>query len=371
MAHEGVATFAGKTRASISEWYGHRAAEVDQGAAAAAEGLYYAAQNGFLALGIPEELGGNGGTLEAMAEAIGLVSSQCLTSGFLLWCHRMACEYLVQSGNDFLLRDILPQLLSVQRFGATGLANAMKHAASLEELKVRAERDREGVLLNGGIPWSSNLVGDQFVVVVAAATPSGSALLVAVPGNSPGVKRGSYFPLTALGGTCSTSLHFESVHLGQEWLIAVDANALLPRLRRVFLVLQSALAWGLAEAALQNVIPRLTGPRSLLKEGADRHASELVRLKDEVRLLSHRQRWDENDLYRALKARKELAELAVASVWLELEAVGGAGYIAHCHTARRLREAAFLPIQSPSLVHLRHELEHFDTPASTGKGVSS
>ena len=51
-------------------------------------------------------------------------------------------------------------------------------------------------------------------------------------------------------------------------------------------------------------------------------------------------------MYRALKVRKELAELAVQAVWLELETAGGAGYLSESDTARRLREAAFFPCKA-------------------------
>ena len=99
-------------------------------------------------------------------------------------------------------------------------------------------------------------------------------------------------------------------------------------------------------------MPRLSGPRVVLETASSSWTREFDRLVGELRTLAagglagHR-------VYRALRARKELAELAVAAVWLELEAAGGAGYLSESETARRLREAAFFPVQSPSLVQLR------------------
>ena len=40
--------------------------------------------------------------------------------------------------------------------------------------------------------------------------------------------------------------------------------------------------------------------------------------------------------------------------------MGGAGYVAKSPTARRLREASFLPVQSPTEGHLRYELSKYD-----------
>jgi hypothetical protein len=58
--------------------------------------------------------------------------------------------------------------------------------------------------------------------------------------------------------------------------------------------------------------------------------------------------------------------LAAASRVLASSAAltGGRGYLTASATNRRLREAAFLPVQSPSEVQLLRELEQFgDHPA--------
>lgn len=54
--------------------------------------------------------------------------------------------------------------------------------------------------------------------------------------------------------------------------------------------------------------------------------------------------------------RLEGSNIAVAATRLEAMLRGGAGYAASSATNRRFREAAFLPIQSPSEGQLRWEL---------------
>ena len=49
-----------------------------------------------------------------------------------------------------------------------------------------------------------------------------------------------------------------------------------------------------------------------------------------------------------LRLRLDAMSTAVRAVQLELSALGGRGYLADSPTARRLREAAFLPVQSPT-----------------------
>ncbi len=57
--------------------------------------------------------------------------------------------------------------------------------------------------------------------------------------------------------------------------------------------------------------------------------------------------------------RLEVAKMAQQAVDVELRVAGGRGYRASSPTARRVREAAFLPIQSPTEGHLRFELDSF------------
>ncbi|HEY9752214.1 MAG TPA: hypothetical protein V6C46_04655, partial [Coleofasciculaceae cyanobacterium] len=52
-----------------------------------------------------------------------------------------------------------------------------------------------------------------------------------------------------------------------------------------------------------------------------------------------------------------LTRLALDLVWLELEVKGGSAYFKPSGTARRLREVAFLPVLTPSLVQLETELQ--------------
>lgn len=377
-------------RREVASWFANRARSVDRCQEPAQEGLHMLAARGLLSRGVPEALGGDGGGLMEMAEVIAAVAGSCLTSAFVLWCHRMFLEYVSSSGNPFLLEEVLPRALRVERFGATGLANAMKHVALLEELRVTAEPRDGGYLLSGKLPWVSNLVGDRFVVAVAARSGS-SITIIAVPGDIPGVRPGPRMPLFGLEGTASASLLFDEVQLDAKWAITRDGGAFLAKVRPVFLILQSALAWGLAESALASVYEKLSGPRRILEKEAERLDQALDRLVTELRAIAgvydagaswpNRSEHDgtpseangrQDLLYRSLKVRKELAELAVESTWLELEAAGGAGYLSESDTARRLREAAFFPVQSPSLVQLRAELARYEealAPAAGAQGL--
>ncbi|MER7132063.1 hypothetical protein [Streptosporangium saharense] len=82
-----------------------------------------------------------------------------------------------------------------------------------------------------------------------------------------------------------------------------------------------------------------------------------VRLADVRGRARHAQRApDQADPRAVTQLRFDAAELTLAATRLEATARGGLGYVTSSPTNRRLREAAFLPAQSPSEVQLRWEL---------------
>lgn len=344
------------TRTALRVWYGARACEVDTMAASAHDGLLHASQLGVLSLGIDESLGGAGGTVEEMAETISIIASRCMTSAFVMWCHRMLISYIAHGESQFLIDEILPDILSVKRLGATGLANAMKHAASIEELSVHAELEGDKVRLNGGIRWASNLVDERFIIGVAAKVEGQSPIIVAIPADTPGVKAGTHYPLFGLQGTCSSSLELNDVVLDKKWVITWDLFSFIEQIRPEFIMLQSALGWGLASAAFESIERTKARSKPSLQKRIQKLRGRYDALVLNVQEMSCLPTWNTHEKYRGLKTRKEIAELAVETVWLELEAAGGRGYMGASDTARRLRESAFLPVQSPSLVQLTDEL---------------
>jgi alkylation response protein AidB-like acyl-CoA dehydrogenase len=81
----------------------------------------------------------------------------------------------------------------------------------------------------------------------------------------------------------------------------------------------------------------------------------MVRLKFHHNLETRGAGTPERELVRL---RLDYARLATATIGLEAKVVGGRGYVTTSPTARRLREATFLPIQAPTEGQLWWELAH-------------
>jgi alkylation response protein AidB-like acyl-CoA dehydrogenase len=182
-------------------------------------------------------------------------------------------------------------------------------------------------------------------------------LVAALPSDRPGLRRSGDLDLIALRGTHTAALQIDELALDEADVIALDARAWLPGVRPAFLGLQCGLSIGLARTSLA-VARQLGGAaRAVLEEPVARAQAAL----DEA-AAGLRAGLDAGDFVAApvplFRLRIRLAEIALAAVQLELQASGGRAYHRDqpLGFARRWREAAFLPIVTPSLVQLQGEL---------------
>lgn len=321
-----------------------RAAAVDAGEDDVRTGVRALGSRGLLSL--------DRDRLVEQAAVLREVAALDMATAFSAWAQRMTIDYISAWGSQALRAGFLGELTSGSRAGATALAGAFQDALGLKELGVTAREDGGDVVLDGVVPWASNLF-DAAVVVLPARTADGGRRIVAVTTDLEGVRRARQPELLALCGTASTTLFLDAVRIPRGWVLTDDVGGFLADVRPAFLLLQTAFCLGIADAALAAAEGRHTGPATVLAddhaalsarrdEAADRHAelcAALPREPDDVTRL-----------------RLEAGRLGVDAVRHEATVRGGGGYLAGAPTARRLREAAFLPIQSPTEAQLRWEL---------------
>lgn len=318
--------------------------------------LQWLSKEGYLQQGVPREYGGSGGRLWEAVQAIAEVSEECLTSGFLFWCQRVFIEYLLHTDNEQLRGSLLPDMLTLRRAGATGLSNAMKHLGGLEPLRTQAEYTDDGVVLEGFLPWVSNLQPQRFVVAVAAQLGDGGALVAAVPAEAEGVQRGEDLQLLGLQSSQTATLTLSRVFLPRFWLLGDDAHQFLARVRPRFLLLQCGLPMGIAQRALQEAQAKMHSAKRVLQDRADALCQQWQALREHTRALAVQEQLPVSVLPELFQTRIRWVRLAVQAVHLEVEATGGAAFLRDSDTARRLREVAFLPVLTPSATQLALQL---------------
>lgn len=311
-------------------------------AALGAQGLFHA--------------GGVGTDLAPMVRTIERVATGSLAVGFSAWAHRMAIEYVSLAAADFRA-EYLAELTGGHRPGVTAMAAGLKQAAGLGEVPLRATNQGDGLSISGPIRWASNVFPDALMVVPACGA-DGTTYVVAIEVCANGVRIQRPPDLMALTATASTSLHLDDVRVPMEHVISTDLQGFVRRIRPAFLLLQTAFCSGVSVAALE-------GARAAHGILAAQFSTEL----DDITRRSHalRERLytfaavpSAPDIADLLRLRLDAAGLAGAASRLEVTLSGGAGYALGTPANRRFREAAFLPIQSPSEGQLRWELKQYE-----------
>ncbi|BBX96713.1 acyl-CoA dehydrogenase family protein [Mycobacterium lacus] len=307
---------------------------------------------GLLGVGAP---GNADGRLAQMADVIRLISGECMSTGFSVWANRMAVEYLLTAGTPYSRAAVKP-LLAGTALGITGMAAAFKDAAGCGCLELTATTVPGGYRLNGSIRWASNLYEDS-MLVTAARTERGDKLIVALPLNAPGITVGHHFKLLAMDSTASSYLELSEVEIAEGQVLSTDFDGFLDAVRPTFLVLQSAMCLGLARTAITQSRLGLTGVNSVFTPDVDLLAGKLTLAETTLASLASAVGGTRPPSRKELLSlRLSAAEIASACAALEIRTAGGKGYASRTPASRRYREAAFVPVQSPSEAQLRWEL---------------
>lgn len=307
-----------------------------------------------VAVGVPEVMGG---TIADAIDTVAAVAQRSLTAAFVLWGHRTFIEYVLQSDNDALRARWLTPLLDGEVAGATGLSNAMKYLSDIEPLQMHAARSGDAFVLNGSLPWITNLRREGFIAAAAFDHDDGTPPSVfAIPHDARGVERSDDLDLIGLRASNTAALRVSDTVLDESYRLAADAPAWLARVRPAFLGLQCGMSIGLARRALLATLDASAPSRASL--GAEIRELETT-LADQAAQLKRGVL--DGTFFRSpatmFELRIALVETVSQAVSLEVQATGGRGYLrGQSGSARRVREASFIPIVTPSLVQLKSQL---------------
>ena len=309
------------------------------------------AAEGLLDLGLDR----SNGTYLDQVRVLAELARGCMTTAFSAWAHRMTVEYVAgYAGERFA--DIAEQLRRAERVGSTAMAGTFRAATGQAELTVDLQRAQDGTLrANGFISWASNLYDDA--VVVTGMLHEGRRKIVLFTVNQDGVEVLPTENLLALDASKSGALRLTDVVISPENILDVDFATFVQHVRPTFLTFQSAFCVGLAAASLSE-IHELTGVAVSLQDRLAQSRAELARVSN---LVEHVATWlahREGDVpTHVVRLRLDAAHLATAATQLELAIRGGQAFGAKSPTARRVREALFLPVQSPTEAQLQWELQ--------------
>jgi alkylation response protein AidB-like acyl-CoA dehydrogenase len=299
-------------------------------------------------------------------EAMAIAGEVCLSTAFLMWCQSACGWYLESSENGALRADMLPRVAAGQILGGTALSNPMKFLSGIEPLQLVGTRVPGGYRVRGQLPWVSNLgAGHVFGLVFRPddggdGGDGGRAVMALMSCDAEGLTltQGAHF--TALEGTRTFALRFDDVFVPEDRILADPAGPYLARIKAGFILMQTGMGIGLVAGCIdimQRANRSLAHVNCFLDDRPEMLEDELAALRADVHRLGSTP-WERDPAYlrQVLQARLRVGEMSIRAASAALLHAGARGYLVRAPAQRRLREAYFVAIVTPSIKHLRKEL---------------
>ncbi|MCG9893604.1 MAG: acyl-CoA/acyl-ACP dehydrogenase [Thermosynechococcaceae cyanobacterium MS004] len=328
-----------------------------------AEFMHLAGRLGAFGQAVSPEYGGMGNGLRGALQAIELISQECLCTGFMAWCQVACTWYMQNSDNLYLKKNILPQVATGKLLGGTGLSNPMKHFAGIEKIALVAERQPGGYVLNGLLPWVSNIGAGHHFGIAAQIQGSDEYLMAIVSDELQGLTLRCNAHFIALEGSNTFSCMFRDVFVPDELILAAPSDAYVNRIRPGFILTQVGMGLGLVAGCLEIMVrsnQRYGHVNCFLDDCVEELSIELQQAQSKSYQLADlvdQQTSVDRVLFREVVQMRILAsELSLRASQSAMLHCGARGYLQGAAVERKLRESYFVAIVTPATKQLKKML---------------
>ena len=302
------------------------------------------------------------GSIAAAVRAMAAVGETCMSTAFCVWCQDTCGWYLEQTPNAALRDRLQPGIASGETLGGTGLSNPVKALAGIESFRLRGSRVEGGWCVTGVLPWVSNLgdghwFGTVFDVREEGAGDHRVMAMFCCGQNGVEIRQNVHF--VALEGTATYSIRFRRAFLPDADVLADPIDAVMPRIRPGFVLLQTGMGFGViagAAAQMRRDDVSYAHTNRYLPYGASFFEDEGARLMDELAELADQPGSGRDYLRAVLGLRLAVSELTLAATQAGVLHGGARGYLENSAVERRQREGNFVALITPSIRHLRQEI---------------
>ncbi len=305
----------------------------------------------------------------AAIQAVTEVSRVCAATGFMVWCQAACTLYMEQSGNPALMGQALERHVAGDSLGGTALSNPMKAMTGIEQMLLKARKVAGGYVVNGTLPWVSNLGSGHYfggaASVIDADGPTHEIMFM-VPCDDPAIELRECPSFAGMEGTGTWGVRFTDFFVGAERLIADPVRPFLDKVRASFILLQVGMGLGVTQGAIDtmwDVEQQLGHVNQFLEDRPSELQFELDTLTLRSFALARSISAGEAvPLLDVLDVRAHASELALRSAQSALLHQGARGYLLSSSVQRRVRESHFVAIVTPALKHLRREMAKLSNP---------
>jgi alkylation response protein AidB-like acyl-CoA dehydrogenase len=269
-----------------------------------------------------------------------------LTTTFIITQRSGACDRIVCGDNEFLKRELLPDLTRGATLATVGISHLTTSRRHLARPVLRARPQGDELLLDGYTPWVTGAGHAQTLVVGATLDGAPGAaqpqVLVALPVTLPGVCVAEPARLIALSASHTGPVRFERLAVGHDRIVAGPSEQVMAHGKGAGTggLQTSTLAVGLATAALEYLKDEAV-TRQDLDDPAEQLLAEHAAVKSDLLALAEGNRRGSPD---QLRARAN--SLVLRASQAALAAAKGSGFVVGHPAGRWCREALFFLVWS-------------------------
>ncbi|RBQ31574.1 hypothetical protein CRU92_05010 [Arcobacter sp. FW59] len=281
----------------------------------------------------------------------------CLNTAFCMWCQSACVWYLLNTENTYLKETFLKDIVEGKILAGTGLSNSLKAFANFEEVKLKAIKTDGGYVVNGSLPFVSNVQkGHYFGALIQ--TDDGY-IVGLIDTNNEAISIQDIDNFFALNGSATVKTTFKDYFLEEKFLISDKGQQFIEKIRPGFILLQLGMALGNIDSCIEVIKKELKR-----KEYLNNPIFE-----DKVSLFENKRKelcfgLDEyfttpyiNQVEGLKKILKVRLDGALLSQEVSNEALlcsgGSRGYFEKSNAFRKLRESYFIAVVTPSIKHLQ------------------
>ena len=299
--------------------------------------------------------------LPAAVKAMSSVSEECMSTGFAVWCQDTCGWYLQNAANSMVQEQWIHTVASGKTLGGTGMSNTMKAFAGIERLRLQGRRAEGGYIVNGNLPWVSNLgQGHIFGTLFALEGASHQSVMTLVDCDMPGFTLKQMAHFTALEGSGTYACIFDDVFIPDAMIIDENGAPFLHRSKAGIVLLQTGMGLGVAQSCIdisRETESFLSHVNRYLDDRPEDLQNELNEINEAVMALAKTPYEYAKEYFRAvLQVRLRVSEITLRSAQSAMLHSGAKGYLRTAPAQRKLREAYFVAMITPSIKHLRKEL---------------
>lgn len=317
-----------------------------------------------------KEWGGTGKGILPTLRGIEAVSEVCMSTGFVAWCQNACAWYVQNSESSYLHQELLPKVSSGEQLAGTGLSNPMKHFAGIEKIKLSAKPVSGGYVLNGMLPWVSNIDRDHVFAIAAKLEDHEGYLMAVISGDWQGLTLRQDAEFIALEGTKTFKCIFRDMFVPTDWILANDAdrdrpcNQYIQTIRPGFILSQVGMGLGIVRSCIdliQREDRRKGHVNQFLEDSAEKLEQDLAQLQLQSYGLAEtiqcgRKIEPKDVLVSVIQARIGASELALRASQSAMLHAGAIAYVKGSDFERKLRESYFVAIVTPAIKHLKKML---------------